>query len=441
MQRLTITLLLFFVGAAMTQPTEAATIAAASCSRTDVGNAVASAAAGDTVSIPAGTCNWTTTLAITKGITLLGAGAGSTILQDNVAKGGATCSGGGPLMDWSVSAPQTLRISGFTIQGVATDPGVCQRGHLLVSGSAKGIRIDHVTISPAQTAAIFVFGDITGVIDHLTFDASFKNAVVVEAPNWKGVGDWGDNSWAQPIQWGTDQAIYIEDSTFTDNSGGSIVGNFVDCYAGGRLVFRHNTAIRGNLTSHGADSTQRTRGCRQQEIYSNTFTFSAAQGVAFVTWIRGGTGVVFNNTITAPGGLNKVVQAANCRDAGVGCAGGSSSFLPWGACNGTSPYDQNVSGGYRCVDQPGSGTSNLLGGDPPSPVAWVGNALDAIYAWNNTVGGSSNNTVTGSANVVNNRDYFMGTARPGYAPYAYPHPLASGTSTSPSAPKNLRIMP
>ena len=430
-------LLLLSVNAAFQESAEAATITAASCSRTDVGNAVASAADGDTVNIPAGSCSWTTTLPITKGIKLIGAGEGATIFRDNVSKGGSSCSGGGPLMDWNVHAPRTLRMSGFTVEGVATDPAVCQRGHLLVNGSAKGIRIDHITIAPAQTASIFIRGDITGVIDHLTFSASFKNAVRVEIPNWQGVGSWGDNSWAQPIQWGTPEAIYVEDSTFTDNSGGGLVGNFIDCFAGGRLVFRHNTVIRGNITSHGADSDQRNRGCRQLEIYENTFTFSAAQGVAFVAWIRGGTGVMFNNTITAPGGLNKIVQASNCRDADAGCGGGP-SYTPWGACNGSSPFDQNSSGGYRCVDQPGSGTSRLLSGNPPA-ATWVGNALDPIYVWNNIAGGSSNNVVTGSTNVRNNRDYFMGTPRPGYVPYVYPHPLTQSASGSrPNPPTNLR---
>src|SRR2546428_13841600 len=106
-----------------------ATINAASCSRNDVGTAVNSATNRDSVRIPAGTCGWTTTLTITKGITLLGAGEGSTVLQDNVSKGDGNCQTGGPLMLWAVNSPNTLRISGFTIQGVATDPFVCQKGH------------------------------------------------------------------------------------------------------------------------------------------------------------------------------------------------------------------------------------------------------------------------------------------------------------------------
>src|SRR2546428_159765 len=110
----------------------AATINAASCSQANVNSAITSAVDGDTVTIPAGTCSWTTTLTITKGITLLGAGAGSTVLQDNVPKGDSNCQGGGPLMDWTVNSPNTLRISGFTIQGVATDPAVCQKGHIRI---------------------------------------------------------------------------------------------------------------------------------------------------------------------------------------------------------------------------------------------------------------------------------------------------------------------
>src|SRR2546429_7999793 len=52
---------------------QAATIKAASPSRADVGTAVAAAADGDTVIVPAGTASWTATLEVTKGITIQGA--------------------------------------------------------------------------------------------------------------------------------------------------------------------------------------------------------------------------------------------------------------------------------------------------------------------------------------------------------------------------------
>lgn len=432
-----LTLVVVGIAGFCANPVHAATISAASCSRTDVGNAVAAAAAGDTVVIPAGTCSWSSTLSVTAGITIQGAGQGTTILQDNVSKGGTSCSGGGPLIDWTANSPAVMRLTNLTIQGVTTDPGVCQRGHITVEGRARTLRFDHITVNPAQTVAILISGDVWGVIDHLTFTASFKNAVRVEHVNWNGTsGDvWGDQSWAQAIVPGSGQGIFVEDSTFTDQFGGSTVGNFTDCFSGGRMTIRHNTFNAGNLTSHGADSDQRHRACRWQEVYSNTFNFTSAQTPAFTAWIRGGSGVMFNNTISAPGGLNQVVQASNCRDSDAGCGGGP-NYTPWGACNGSSPYDQNASGGYRCVDQPGSGTSNLISGDPPSPSAWVGNVSEPIYIWNNTVNGTTVNRATGSINVQSGRDFIMGTARPGYTTYTYPHPLASG---APGAPTNLHI--
>ncbi len=51
----------------------AATVVAASCSRADVQTAIDAAIAGDTVTVPAGTCTWTSPVTITdKALTLTG---------------------------------------------------------------------------------------------------------------------------------------------------------------------------------------------------------------------------------------------------------------------------------------------------------------------------------------------------------------------------------
>ena len=440
MRCLTMILLLIPVSAAVTQPAQAAPIVAASCSQTDVGNAVASAAHGDTVSIPGGTCSWTTTLAITKGITLIGAGVGSTVLKDNVSKGDASCRGGGPIMSWTVSAPNTFRISALTIQGIATDPNVCNSGHITLGGSTTTFQVDHIAFTSQQVVAIRVSGSLYGVISQSTFSGNYKQGIVVSHATWAGGINYGDGSWTDQIYWGMEKAVYIEDCGFTELSTNQSAGA-IDAFDGARIVFRYNTLHNQNGTSHGADSHQRGRGSRQLEIYNNTYTFDSDHAVAYVQWIRGGTGVVFNNTITTVFGPNSVVQASNCRDGSAGCGGGP-SYTPWGACNGTSSYDQNSFGGYRCVDQPGSGTSNVISAATPSPVAWVGNALDPIYVWNNTVNGSSRNTVSGSTNVQNNRDYFIGMPRPGYVPYTYPHPRRTGATLSAlNSPTNLRALP
>src|SRR5437899_1964625 len=77
---LTNVLLLTFLG-----QLEAAIINASSVSRADVGAAVASAANGDTVIIPAGTGHWTTSLNINKAITLQGSGTNLTIIEDDIS--------------------------------------------------------------------------------------------------------------------------------------------------------------------------------------------------------------------------------------------------------------------------------------------------------------------------------------------------------------------
>jgi hypothetical protein len=57
------------------------------------------------------------------------------------------------------------------------------------------------------------------------------------------------------------------------------------------------------------------------------------------------------------------------------------------------------------------------------------NQLAPVYAWNNTMTGSSN-IHTGKAvllsentEIVEGRDFFNDTPMPGYQPYTYPHPL------------------
>lgn len=427
--------------------TFAATRTAASCSSTDVQNAVNAAVAGDTVTIPVGNCTWTSTVSVTKGIIIQGAGEGQTIVNDNVPKGNATnnCTGG-PLFNWSVNAPGSFRMTGMTIVGVATDPDVCAKGHIKITGSTHSMRVDHVTINPAQTVSIYIDGDVWGVIDHFTHVGGFVTGVRIEHLNWNGTSNdnWGDNSWAQPIHYGSGEGVYVEDSSFTGTSGVASAAA-TDCYAGGRFVFRHNTVNTLDIGSHGADSDQRHRACRWMEIYNNTFSYSTINALGFIAWIRGGTGVFYSNTITAPGYTNKIVQVVNCRDASAGCGGGP-SYTPWGACNGTSAYDQNSAGGYRCVDQPGSGTSSLLGPDTTGGITpgntWVKNISDPIYVWNNTLNGAANNTTVGSTNVAVNRDYFVGTARPGYTAYTYPHPLTGSSSggTVPAAPSALKAV-
>jgi hypothetical protein len=447
---------LILLSTLLTVAAHAATYTAASCSESNVQSAVNQTSNGDTVIIPAcSQTNWGSNstsdvpLSVNTDITIQGAGQGNTIIGDNIYKGGSGCSAnGGPLINWTVTSGYSVRLTALTIVGIATDPGVCQDGHIYIGGRNHSIEIDHVTISPAQTVSIRFVGDLWGVVTSFTHVGNFVNAVRVEnGLNWNGFSSWndlwGDSSWNAAISYGGGQGIYVENSSFTSTASSGI-GGATDCFSGGQIVFRYNTVSMLNNQSHGADSDQRHRACRWQEIYNNTYSYSNINELAFVSWIRGGTGVFYNNTITTPSGYtNKIVQVVNCRDASAGCGAGGPNYAPWAACNGSGAYDENSSGnGYRCVDQPGAGTSCLLGPDGGGTTVtvpacsynnnvaggWTGSQIDPVYVWNNTLNGSSNNTTSGSTNIASNRDYYVGTPRPGYAPYTYPYPLQGGTT-------------
>jgi hypothetical protein len=82
----------------------------------------------------------------------------------------------------------------------------------------------------------------------------------------------------------------------------------------------------------------------------------------------------------------------------------------------------------RCLvalDQMGRGKGRLISGDVPSPAAWPQQEPDPTYVWNNTLNGRVGGLVSGSPHVKEGVDFFNGIPKPGYRPYAYPHPLAS----------------
>ena len=111
---------LFFAASGAAQAT---TINARSPSITDVSNAIASAADGDTVIVPAGTAVWRDALTITKGITLQGqtttdstngTAADNTIIQDTDAR---RRPGGYPFITVESKLGRSYRITGLTFDG------------------------------------------------------------------------------------------------------------------------------------------------------------------------------------------------------------------------------------------------------------------------------------------------------------------------------------
>ena len=325
----------------------------------------------------------------------------------------------------SVGAPQNWRINAFN-----RTTGI------------KGWRIDHIAWSYpscAQNIAIMIDGITWGLLDHNSF-TNAGNAIFIRsfAEGTDEVNPWppdgspgmGGYSWLLPLNLGTDEAVYVEDNSFTMGTGCYMgVG---DMYYGGRMVFRHNQVLNAYWQNHATRSWERG-GSIKAEIYNNDFNATDSNWYRAIH-IRSGTGVVFNNTLR---GNFTTMQVDNQR------SNGQNTSNPFGACNGSSPWDGNQQAGWPCLDQIGRSTGQY----PSQPSV-------PLYVWNNGssngchTGGSCNNNRTmsddGDAKVQPGRDYINNgtTPKPGYSALTYPHPLqGSGEQPilAPAPPSNLRL--
>jgi hypothetical protein len=434
------------------------TVPAASCAQSDVQAAIDSAAHGDTILVPAGTCTWSVAVkldATSRSLALQGAGATQTILD--------------PAVD---NALMILSSEGhtFAVSNLQVGPG--RNGSISVAGSAKSWRIHHLAATAALGAFLDVRGDTYGVVDHVQFTGGSQEP-------FANVGDSDFTSWQRPLSFGTARAVFFEDNapnfTGQHNDG---AGYLAAPDRGGRVVVRHNTVTNfleggGGLSKYGGSIASML----QLEVYDNQVSIADTAG----TWkepgwtdlgiLPGGTAVWFDNTYTiAPNvslsaGLTLSVYRSSAAVAGV-----------WGVCDGTPrKVCSNVDAHWKvlsgqgpsaCVQDADCGTgstctwrfcsvskTNLCAsdGDCPSGEACSG-YLDGpastggypcfmqpgfgtqmqaapVYAWHNVVSGSKNFKAgdvpfaTKDSHLVEGRDFVNGTPRPGYVPYVYPHPL------------------
>jgi len=213
------------------------------------------------------------------------------------------------------------------------------------------------------------------------------------------------------------------------------------------VVFRYNLLNNAGFGTHGADTSN--YGLRYFEYYNNTGVFNAySDGSTFnMNWwmfVRGGSYVVHDNTFSALSSQDYGSKATILmttmnlqRDAGPNPC--------WGANPSTGgqyyPAPRQIGMGRVT----GTGAANY----PPDGVTnssadsqtYVGD-LEPAYIWNNGTsplpnvsiedyGTGNKDSCTGSTDttanyVVLNRNYFNGsTAKPGYTPYTYPHPLTN----------------
>ena len=144
--------------------------------------------------------------------------------------------------------------------------------------------------------------------------------------------------------------------------------------------------------------------------------------------LRGATGVYFNNTVHGVFSeyVIKLDNVRTCEDRGAG-----------GFADGTSPWDGNTAPiatheGWPARDQIGRGKDvSLWTAESPYPAQ----TSEPAYAWGNTRQENGASVVFANyggcsrewKHIIEGRDYFNGTAKPGYTPYTYPHPLRGET--------------
>ncbi len=269
-------------------------ITALSCSSTDVQNAINNATSGATVQIPAGNCTWTSPgdyqarITINKGIIIRGNGQDSTVITADNARLIKVNGVGGD-----------FRLTGIGFKGSLGSAG---QALIWIDGTFGSMRVDHCKFTDITGGRVFMVGYYTpystnpavkGLFDHIT------HLNTVECGRFM-LYYGKDNSWLSSDDFGSDNAIYVEDSEFSSSDSCGILANVLDGEHGARFVVRNNKITNTGIRWHDAGSTPQARGTRIFEIYNNTFFCSALDCGWSPISLRGGTGFVYNNLIPTP---------------------------------------------------------------------------------------------------------------------------------------------
>jgi hypothetical protein len=369
-----------------------------------------------TVVIPNGTYSWSGTLSITKALTLRGQSAtGVTIRSTNATSFliSATSSANGHINIYWLNVIQTVDNSGDS-----------NRGQLSIDRTEPSNYTVMVHDCTFDTTTFFAYAAWVGANGVIFWNDNFP-ATGAGPTNLTGIsftcGKYGyTSSWNTPDTWGTQDATglansYVEDCHFANGPSYA-----ADCDDNSRVVWRYNTMQDAMVGSHGQDTGQYS--VRQMEVYNNTFTMTGNNIQNNNNWVsfRGGSGVVFNNSMQdIPGktGVQLNVYSIN-RIGSIPCQTG-----------------------YPAARQTGQGwsnASNLAFGHPVVTADGTGAATEGVYVWGNTgtetsdpgyvaldqyAPGECGNGQLITNYLIQGRDYFVGVAKPNYTPYQHPHPL------------------
>jgi hypothetical protein len=268
---------------ALSLPGYAANIVAASCSYADVNSAMGSATYNDVIQIPPGSCTWTSTLAVTKGLTILG--AGKSVLS-------ITASGINNIITYQPDATTRSNDYLFTLRGITFECGTasyCVYASSTSATEAMRVRVIYNTFN-GTSGRCFSVGDngqFYGLISNNHFACSGISIYIAGGQ---------ENSWDNfTCNLGAGNQLFIENNTFDANS------FFFEGGHGGRYVARFNSityqsggSYQSIFDAHGNQPTG-IYATMCTEIYRNTINMLRNGTGADM---RGGIVRFFDNTFT-----------------------------------------------------------------------------------------------------------------------------------------------
>ncbi|HEX9048379.1 MAG TPA: hypothetical protein VF988_15235 [Verrucomicrobiae bacterium] len=250
-----------------------------------------------------------------------------------------------------------------------------------------------------------------GVVDHCEF--YFPGGVVYNFINARANGNVDGWGWTQPMSWGTTNSVVVEDCAFSQPKSAPVSG-LVEADGGARLTIRHNTITNIPESTHGLNSGAHL-STLQVECYQNNWTINdTGNSMSYLYLQRGGTGVIWSNTIASTSFWNLTAVFSFWEE-----AASTVWQQEWFPRQLVYPAD------YPATQQVGQGVVNGAQGLAPT------------YLWGNNAPGTEWGTFTLGMNVdapfiQQGRDIYTNSVMPNYTPLVYPHPLvASGGSVPP----------
>lgn len=407
---------------------DAAVINASSCSYADVTAAYSTASAGDIIAIPAGECNWSSQLMITKAITLKGAGGESTKINHNYA---------GNLIALGPIADVAMRITGIYFYSSTNNvlyPSIYAKGSTQGLFRWTKLRIDHNKFNKGGMS-VYAHGWVEGVID---------NNIFINCNIAVFIGGDGTYSWSREIKAGTGNALFIEDNTFlVNNSADREPNQQIYHQEGGRTVTRYNTFDMTSYTSgntylydsHGnwgtVSGTPDYRGQPIVEVYNNIMKgHHFSDGMDF----RGGSILFHHNTISLIIGVPYIsLWEEEAWTGGGPFCPSCPKFTVWPSWDNitNSFFWENTFNGTTMNES--NYTTYMKLKYPATEAQFIQKDRDYfIHAPQSSGGKSTYPTTPGKYDMTFSSS--GANAYYPYTPYTYPHPL-----TAPSPPLNLKI--